>query len=227
VYEYYEIVELLGKGSMGSVAMVRKVKDAIGGSARPHGRKSSSHRHAHFFAFGTKPRESEQSTVHSEDPEDRPLSQHNVPSDRFYEVTYALKTIHLDRVSDPAMIQELRNEIEILKALDHPNIVRAIETFEYHLNIGIIMELCTGGNLYSRDPYSEEQARHIVRKITSAVAYMHICGITHRGQSYYCVSATYNLVNSPFLTADTFLSQISNARTLFLNLPIQTLKSKL
>ena len=42
---------------------------------------------------------------------------------------YALKSIHLNRCHNLAFVEELKNEVEILKRLDHPNIVRAIETF--------------------------------------------------------------------------------------------------
>lgn len=38
-------------------------------------------------------------------------------------VEYALKTIQLEKISR-SMLKEMRNEIEILKRLDHPNIIR-------------------------------------------------------------------------------------------------------
>jgi len=40
VYKYYDIIKVLGKGSIGSVAMVQKKKEEIGGSARKDGEKS-------------------------------------------------------------------------------------------------------------------------------------------------------------------------------------------
>lgn len=45
---------------------------------------------------------------------------------RKVENVYALKSIQLDRVK-PMFVEELRNEIEILKSTDHPNIVKAHE----------------------------------------------------------------------------------------------------
>jgi serine/threonine protein kinase len=42
---------------------------------------------------------------------------------------YAMKSIHLSRVTDGSYLTELKNEIAILKALDHPHIVRAMESF--------------------------------------------------------------------------------------------------
>ena len=71
---------------------------------------------------------------------------------------YALKAIHLNRMTDE-FIQELKNEIDILKSLDHPNIVKPMETFNRRRQMFIIMELCSGGDLYTRDPYSEQQVR--------------------------------------------------------------------
>lgn len=38
-------------------------------------------------------------------------------------VEYALKTIQLAKISS-SLAKEMRNEIEILKRLDHPNIIR-------------------------------------------------------------------------------------------------------
>ena len=61
--------------------------------------------------------------------------------------------------------------VEILKSLDHPNIVRAMETFDYHNRVFIVLELCSGGDLYTRDPYTEEDARKIISCLFQAVRY--------------------------------------------------------
>lgn len=54
---------------------------------------------------------------------------------------YALKSIHLDRCTNEEFQLELKNEVAILKELDHPHIVRAIETFQYHKQLFIVLEL--------------------------------------------------------------------------------------
>jgi calcium-dependent protein kinase len=46
------------------------------------------------------------------------------------------------------------------------------------------MELCSGGDLYSRDPYTEEEAARITSSILSAIGYMHSKGFTHRDLKY-------------------------------------------
>jgi serine/threonine protein kinase len=100
------------------------------------------------------------------------------------EILYAMKSIHLNRVTDTAFVTELKNEISILKELDHPHIVRAIETFEHRNQIFIVMELCSGGDLYSRDPYKEEEAARIISSILSAISYMHSKNMAHRDLKY-------------------------------------------
>mmetsp|Transcript_25392 Transcript_25392/g.31643 ORF Transcript_25392/g.31643 Transcript_25392/m.31643 type:complete len:527 (+) Transcript_25392:41-1621(+) len=92
---------------------------------------------------------------------------------------YALKTIQLSRIS-PAFVAELKNEIDLLRSLDHPNIIRALEVFESKRRINLIIELCGGGDLYTRHPYTEREATRIVLQITSAIAYLHDNGIVHR-----------------------------------------------
>lgn len=64
---------------------------------------------------------------HSIDSLDNP----NASPSKKYDMTYAMKSIHLSRVTDAAFVEELRNEVSVLKALDHPHIVRCIETFEH------------------------------------------------------------------------------------------------
>lgn len=44
---------------------------------------------------------------------------------------FAMKTIQLERMS-PTMIKEMRNEIDILRRLDHPNIIRKTPFYLSH-----------------------------------------------------------------------------------------------
>jgi hypothetical protein len=101
-----------------------------------------------------------------------------------YEAYYALKSIHLNRVNDILFVKELMNEIEIMKRLDHAHISKLVETYEDEGHLYLIMELCSGGDLYSRDPYTEDQAARIMGSILSAVDFMHSHGIIHRDLKY-------------------------------------------
>lgn len=77
-------------------------------------------------------------------------------------------------------MDELRNEISILQSLNHPNIVKAYEVYETSINIYLVLEHCSGGDLYSRVPYSEKDSAKIIGKLLSAIAYMHKHNISHR-----------------------------------------------
>ncbi|XP_030854268.1 ribosomal protein S6 kinase alpha-5 [Strongylocentrotus purpuratus] len=66
----------------------------------------------------------------------------------------------------------------------HPNIVHLKEEFKDKLHTYIIMELCKGGELLGRirkkKHFDELEASMIMRKLVSAVDYMHSRGIVHR-----------------------------------------------
>ena len=78
----------------------------------------------------------------------------------------------------------IKKEINILKSLDHPNIIKVYEFFKTEKYIYIINELCTGGELFDKivavNHFSETVACNIMRQLFSAVAYCHENGIIHR-----------------------------------------------
>lgn len=47
-------------------------------------------------------------------------------------------------------IRSLHNELEILKTLDHPNIVKFFETYYDQEYVYFVMEFCAGGELFDR-----------------------------------------------------------------------------
>lgn len=56
--------------------------------------------------------------------------------------------------------------------------------FENKKQLYIVMELCSGGDLYRGLPYSERGAAHITAQLCSAIAYMHVKGVVHRDCKY-------------------------------------------
>jgi serine/threonine protein kinase len=197
---YYEVVTMIGVGSMGSVAKVKKRPQAVGGSARPtfvlseSGRNECLHQMAifarHCCGFeeeSTKEDKNALKTFSTEDPSVQSVTAGQVSSMVKYihqDTYYALKTIDTKKTKTKALLEELKNEVDILKSLDHPHIVRPLEVFYYRNSISIVMELCTGGDLYTRDPYPLAEAQKITAAILSAVAYMHSMNITHRDMKY-------------------------------------------
>ncbi|KNC97017.1 CAMK/CAMK1 protein kinase [Spizellomyces punctatus DAOM BR117] len=78
------------------------------------------------------------------------------------------------------------NEIEVLKRISkgHPNIVTLWDYFETPNNLYLVMDLCTGGELFDRicekGSFFEGDAAEIVRVVVDAVAYLHDQSIVHR-----------------------------------------------
>lgn len=58
-------------------------------------------------------------------------------------------------------------EIEILRQLDHPNILRLFEVFEDEKRYYLVTELCTGGELFEeiskRSVFSEKDAAIVIK----------------------------------------------------------------
>lgn len=79
---------------------------------------------------------------------------------------------------------ELWAEIEIMKQLDHPHIMRLYYTFEDDLCIFIASELCEGGELFNAmieaGTFNEHTAALLFKQIMSAVSYIHMNMICHR-----------------------------------------------
>ena len=79
---------------------------------------------------------------------------------------------------------EIIKQINILKTLDHPNIIKVYEFYSTDRYIYIINELCTGGELFNKivevKHFTESTACFIMRQLLSAVAYCHDKGVIHR-----------------------------------------------
>jgi calcium-dependent protein kinase len=78
----------------------------------------------------------------------------------------------------------IKQEIEILKKIDHPNIIKVFEFFEETKKLFVVMEHCKGGELFEeilkRQYFSEAQACTIIKQLFSAVSYLHSNNIIHR-----------------------------------------------
>ena len=78
----------------------------------------------------------------------------------------------------------LVHEIELLKRLDHPNILKLYEVFQDEKRIYIITELCTGGELFDevtiKRQLDELPAAIIIQQIIAGVAYCHRQNVVHR-----------------------------------------------
>jgi calcium-dependent protein kinase len=101
---------------------------------------------------------------------------------------YAVKQVPLPKPDaddgiSPAF-RQLEREMELMKRLDHPNIVRLLDTYEDDGQVFFVMDLCAGGHLLRfvarGESISEGQVAFVMRQIFSALGYMHMQDIIHR-----------------------------------------------
>ena len=76
----------------------------------------------------------------------------------------------------------IKNELEILKKLDHPNIVKIIEYYDTEEAFYIITEFCKKGELYGyiKQDCTEKQLAVLFYQIFSGLWYLHDHNIIHR-----------------------------------------------
>jgi calcium-dependent protein kinase len=97
----------------------------------------------------------------------------------------AVKTINKAKVG-----KELRdgatysNEINILRVMNHPNVLKMFEFYEDPVDLHIVTEYMAGGEFFDfvvETRYlSEPIAAHFFRQLISAVCYIHSIGVMHR-----------------------------------------------
>ena len=77
---------------------------------------------------------------------------------------------------------EIKNEINILKKLDHPNIVKIYEFYDTLTDFYIVTEYCKKGELYGyiKNYYSENQLAVLFYQVFSGLSYLHEKHILHR-----------------------------------------------
>ena len=97
---------------------------------------------------------------------------------------YAIKCISKQKIKISHIIQ-IKNEIEILSSLDHPNIVSYFCTVENNKNYYILMEYLSGKDLDKifKEDYNKlvlDDFRLILYQIFSALCYLHQNNIVHR-----------------------------------------------
>ena len=99
------------------------------------------------------------------------------------EIIRALKEISKEKMClNEESSEEIRNEISVLKSLDHPNIMKIYEFYEDNEKMYLITEFCGGdaGNL--QDKYGvlpEFLVKYIMYQVFLAVAFFHANKIVH------------------------------------------------
>lgn len=131
----------------------------------------------------------------------------------------AIKLIQKQRIKNTGAF---RTEIEILARLDHPNIVRIIETFETSTLCFLVMEYCEGGELFSvicaKKTLTEVEAAEYVRQLLSAIDYCHEARICHRDLKPENILLSYKKGSLDIKLADFGLAQVYSEEELMHNI---------
>ena len=74
-------------------------------------------------------------------------------------------------------MQTFITEVKVLQGLDHPNIIKLHEIWDWMEVCFLVLEYCEGGELFKyiidHKFLTEDVAAHIMRQIFSALVYLH------------------------------------------------------
>ncbi|KAI5075389.1 hypothetical protein GOP47_0009937 [Adiantum capillus-veneris] len=98
---------------------------------------------------------------------------------------YACKSIAKRKLTSQEDVDDVRREIQIMHHLSgHSNVVTIRGAYEDSNSVHLVMELCSGGELFDRiierGHYSERKAAQLTRTIVGVVEACHSLGVMHR-----------------------------------------------
>ncbi|KAL6227512.1 hypothetical protein ACLB2K_001469 [Fragaria x ananassa] len=97
---------------------------------------------------------------------------------------YAVKILERKRIIDIDTADRITTEIETLKRLKHPNVVRLYEILASKTHIHMVLEYVEGGELFDKIRHNgrvtEAESRKIFQQLIDGVSYCHRKGVFHR-----------------------------------------------
>lgn len=79
---------------------------------------------------------------------------------------------------------KMLTEIDILRKMDHPNILKLYEFFQDEKRYFLVTEICKGGELFDKisdeSYFNEHDAANLMKQVLSAINYCHSRKIVHR-----------------------------------------------
>ncbi|XP_073508797.1 death-associated protein kinase 2 isoform X2 [Phyllobates terribilis] len=79
--------------------------------------------------------------------------------------------------------EEIEREVDILRDIQHPNIITLQDVYENKTDVVLILELVSGGELFDflaqKESLSEEEATRFIKQILEGVNYLHTRKIAH------------------------------------------------
>ena len=102
---------------------------------------------------------------------------------------FAVKRIDRKRLENERVKNWLNNDVQFLRKIDNPKILKLIDIKETKMYYYIILEYCNGGPLSdcleyyteknNKKPFSEEMVQYLMKQIVSAIYYLHQSNIVH------------------------------------------------
>ncbi|KAM3128248.1 hypothetical protein pb186bvf_019667 [Paramecium bursaria] len=93
----------------------------------------------------------------------------------------AIKVIHKPSIKQKERIE---NELRTMEVLDHPHVIRVFETYEDEENIYIVLEICSGGDIFDKvlelGNFNQNDALTIFIQIIRSINYYQNLKIVHR-----------------------------------------------
>lgn len=91
---------------------------------------------------------------------------------------FALKVIYGNH--DDSVRRQICTEIEILRDVDNPNVVKCHDMFDHNGEIQVLLEFMDRGSLEGMHIANERQLSDLARQILTGLAYLHRRHIVHR-----------------------------------------------
>ncbi|KAJ2777896.1 Calmodulin-dependent protein kinase cmk2 [Coemansia javaensis] len=112
-------------------------------------------------------------------------------------------------------------EINIVRQLQHPNIVRLLDWFESKDKYYLVFQLCTGGELFQKiidlERFTEQDAARLIRCGFGSIAYLHQHNIVHRDIKPENFIFLDDSKDAPLMLADFGIARIMKSNDEILN----------
>ena len=119
---------------------------------------------------------------------------------------FALKQIEKSILIHPKYINQLFNEISLLRKLDHKNIIKLYRVYEDLENVYLILELVASGNLLQKvvnqKKFGNEDIQLFIKTLFEVLHYIHSQGIIHRDLKLENILMSSNKSLNDFKLAD-------------------------